>query len=355
MSGKRTRPDPTPGTAQSRAAAVRSVDKKARTIDVVASTEAIDAHGTILLQDWDLTRFERNPVVLWAHNCDDQELPIGRAIARVEDGQLIATIEFAPESINPFAESVFQHYAAGFLRAVSVGFDFKSYRWEMRGDVEVLVLFGLELLELSCVPVGSNPDALARSIKSASKTAPTRGTTEKTPMTEEEKALLAFARAALALMNTTDPAAGEATLRGLIDVRADAEKTGAELAKARKALNEKRAAEIIAGAIREAKLPPREEWSNELRGYVEGLSAEAAEGQRSPLEAYVATLTRRVPTEAKREVPKNGAPAPQRAPAPAARTGEKYIERARAEKEARRANGGRAPFFTDANNAQEGE
>lgn len=338
MSLARTRPDPTPGDSQLRAASVRAVNKKARTIEVVASTETVDSHGTILLQDWDLARFERNPVVLWAHNQgDDVELPIGRAVARVEANELIATIEFAPESINPFAESVFQHYAAGFLRAVSVGFDFRSYRWEMRGDVEVLVLFGLELLELSCVPVGSNADALARSIKSASKTAPTRGTTEKTPMTEEEKALLAFARAALALMNTTDPAAGEATLRGLIDVRADAEKTGAELAKARKALSEKRAAEVISGAIRDAKLPPRAEWTEEQRAYIESLSADAAEGQRSPLDAYVATLTRRVPVT-QREQPKTGPAAPEKRETPvyARNSNPKYTERAQSEKAARR-------------------
>ena len=55
----RTRPDPTPGEPQARAAVVRSIDAERRTVDVVASTEAEDSHGTILVQDWDLARYDR--------------------------------------------------------------------------------------------------------------------------------------------------------------------------------------------------------------------------------------------------------------------------------------------------------
>jgi HK97 family phage prohead protease len=292
MTLARSRPDPTKGAPQSRSASVRSIDREKRTIEVVASTETRDSHGTILLQDWDLSRYERNPVVLWAHNMgDDVDLPIGRATARVEGNELIATIEFVPAAINEFAESVFQHYAAGFLKAVSVGFDFNSYRWEERDGVEVLVLFGLELFEISCVPVGSNPDALARAIK---KTGSTPGT-EKTPMTDEEKVLLALARAAMTMLGATDPTAAEASLRGLIDGQKVAAENLKTLEATRTALATERRRVQLDEAVRSGLLPPRAEWGEELTAYLESLSPLAAEGSRSPLESYLRTLSPRAP------------------------------------------------------------
>lgn len=301
---ERSRPDPTPGQPQRRAAGVRAVDKKARTIEVVASTETLDAHGTILLQDWNLDRYARNPVVLWAHDCD--EVPIGRGAARVEDNQLVVTIEFAPANINPFAETVFQHYAAEFLRAVSVGFDFTSYRWEMRNEVEVLVLSGLELFELSCVPVGSNPDALARAMAARSNPGLAKPT-ETDTMTEEERKLLAFAARALELLGAKDTATGEATLRGVLDNARTHESTTAQLAQSRAKLAELTRGAAVETAIREGRLPPRTEWTDEQSSYLASLDAlPPAEGQRSPLDAYLRTLTPRAPTGPKHQ-PEGGA------------------------------------------------
>jgi HK97 family phage prohead protease len=300
MPGTRTRPDPTPGQPQRRAAGVRAVDKKARTIEVVASTETLDAHGTVLLQDWDLSRYERNPVVLWAHDCD--EVPIGRGAARVEDNQLVVTIEFAPAAINPFAETVFQHYAAEFLRAVSVGFDFKSYRWEERDGVEVLVLFGLELFELSCVPVGSNPDALARAMAARSNPGPKPTETDHMAMTDEERKLWELGRRTLELLNEKDPAAAEASLRGTLDNAKAHEGTEKALAAARAKLGELNRAAALDAAVREGRLPPRAEWTEEQAAYLAGLDAIApAEGQRSPLDAYLRTLTPRAPVGPKHQ------------------------------------------------------
>lgn len=444
----RTRPDPTPGEAHVRAAGVRSIDVDARTVDVIASTETLDSHDTVLVQDWDLSRYQRNPVVLWAHNATFgmDELPIGRCTrSEVVNGALECTIHFAGADVNPRAEQVFQAFRQGFLKAVSVGFNPRSYRWEMRDGSEVLVFFDNELIELSCVPVGSNPDALARALAArkmddmkdgaeitddrsfidamiphheaaiemvaevkgklenadlkklasgiataqaaeiaemkrirdglddrsmprarpdthdalaralSARSTPAAPPAPETPtMTEEERKRLEFAARALELLGTTDPAAGEATLRGLIDVRAQAEKTGVELEKTRADLTKKRHAEVVTGAIRDAKLPPASEWTPELRAYVDGLSAERpapVDGveQRSPIEAYVATLTRRAPVGERVEA-KRGAAAPAaRAaqPAYAKQTDPKYVERAAAEKGTRRASGFGGPLVTD--------
>ena len=43
----------------------------------VASTEDIDSHWTKLKQNWDLTRYLENPVLLWSHNRIDDRPAIG--------------------------------------------------------------------------------------------------------------------------------------------------------------------------------------------------------------------------------------------------------------------------------------
>lgn len=137
-----------------------SASADSRSVDVVASTEAIDSHGTILRQNWDLSRFRENPVVLYAH--DRHELPIGTASnVRVEAGQLRATLTFSSEALNPQAEQVWLNVKAGVLRGISVGFWPHTVRFEKQDDKEVLVLDDLELLEISVVPVGSNPETLS--------------------------------------------------------------------------------------------------------------------------------------------------------------------------------------------------
>ena len=357
---KRSRPDPKPGEHQIRAAMIRSIDKEKRTIDVVASTEAVDAHGTVIVQDWNLERFKRNPVILWAHNATlgMDELPIGKALrAEVVNGQLEATIQFAGADVNPRAEQVFQAYSQEFLRAVSVGFNPHSYRWEMRDDIEVLVFSDNELLEISCVPVGSNPDALARALAARSKPGPVP--TENDPtmeLTEEQKRALEFSKRALELLGEKDTTAGEARLRGLIEVEKAHEKAAPAVEELRAEVSKMSRAALIEAAVRDGKLPPKADLETgeehaELRSMLDALSPLApAKGQRSPLEAYLRTLPRRTPaTAGETETPKGQkAPDTRKAPAATPRSGEKYRERAKAEKETRRAKGHGGPRVTDA-------
>ena len=58
-------------------ATTAGVRPESREVDVIASTDVLDSHGTILRQNWQLERFEQNPIVLWGHNYS--EVPIGRA------------------------------------------------------------------------------------------------------------------------------------------------------------------------------------------------------------------------------------------------------------------------------------
>lgn len=131
----------------------RKIDEETRTIDFVASTTDKDRHGTILVQDWDLRNFNRNPVFLWAHQ--SRMPPIGR-VDKWETGeqQSKAQVRFAKTEV---AEEIFNLYRDGFLNAVSVGFDYGEYDFVK----DAMILRKNELYELSGVSLPSNAQALA--------------------------------------------------------------------------------------------------------------------------------------------------------------------------------------------------
>lgn len=144
---------------------LRSLDEEKRSVDFVASTDAIDSYGDIVEQVWRLDRFLDNPVILFGHN--SRELPIGKAtrceVADVNGRrQLECTVQIATKEANPLAENVWQSLVQGTLRAVSVGFMPNEYRWEMRDGKDVFVLSDNELHEISVVPIPANPEALAK-------------------------------------------------------------------------------------------------------------------------------------------------------------------------------------------------
>ena len=138
-------------------------DEKNRTITFVASTEAKDRMGDVIMQDgFVLKNFRKNPVFLWAHN--SFELPIGRVKrTKVEDGKLMATVEFATADENPHADLVFRLYKGGFLHAVSVGFQALEFEPLDENDTSFfapLRFTKVDLLEISAVNVPANPQAL---------------------------------------------------------------------------------------------------------------------------------------------------------------------------------------------------
>ncbi len=176
----------------------RGIDEITRSVDYVCSTEALDSHGTVLRQTWNLDRYRKNPVVLFCHN--SRSIPVGTAsMVRVEGGRLLARVTFATEEVSEDAEECWRAVKAGLLRGISVGFLAHTYRWETENDVERMVLDDLELLELSVCAVPSNPETLAQrdalSILRATAQRQ-RPTKEHTPMTEQEIKALRDAHAA---------------------------------------------------------------------------------------------------------------------------------------------------------------
>ncbi len=141
---------------------VRKVEEETRQVTVVVSTGDIARDGAIIEQSgWNLTNYERNPVVLWGHN--DRELPIARTIkTMVNEREMVQVHEFAA---HRRANEVFDLVKGGFVNATSV-------RWTP-GQTEVrkvgtgkearqVLVFtrGHELLETSYVPIPADPGAM---------------------------------------------------------------------------------------------------------------------------------------------------------------------------------------------------
>lgn len=138
------------------------------TTTFLASTagEARDGH-VIDQAGWMLDEYRSNPVVLWAH--DGSQPPIGRATRAevVGDG---LEIEVEWDEGSDLGRTVARQYREGFLHAVSVGWQPLQATPRRRLDRDHpaysesggLYFERSVLLELSAVPVGADPMALAR-------------------------------------------------------------------------------------------------------------------------------------------------------------------------------------------------
>lgn len=126
--------------------------------EFIASTSSIDRQGDSIDQaGWELDNFQKNPVILFAHNYS--ELPIGKAIDIVKgENTLTIKIKFASEEANPKAQQVRRLVDDGMLSTTSVGFIQK----ERNGSI----ITRAELLEVSIVPVPANAEALRLAYKS---------------------------------------------------------------------------------------------------------------------------------------------------------------------------------------------
>lgn len=136
-------------------------DKPGTPIPFVASTPGVKRDGLDLrAQGWRLDDYRRNPVFLWCH--DRSKPPIG--VVNADAGDVLrAHVSFDQE--DEFARRVESKYRRGFLRAVSVGWDFVDGQGS-RVDARRLSVERIRdeafysMTELSGVPVPADPDAL---------------------------------------------------------------------------------------------------------------------------------------------------------------------------------------------------
>lgn len=128
-----------------RAGGDQDADDPEKPIRFVASTEGVKGDGFDLrADDWDLSRFRKHPVILYAHDYLGQHLPLGTGRASLEDGTLFIDVRFDPN--DPFAQQVRQKTRAGMMGG-SVG-------WQSTPKGKN------QLLEFSIVPIPLDPDAL---------------------------------------------------------------------------------------------------------------------------------------------------------------------------------------------------
>lgn len=151
------------------------------------STKELDRDNEIMIPEGAiLTEYNRNPVVLWAHNYD--ELPIGsdQWIKIVKGKGILAKTIY---SDNEFPQEIYRLKKEGHLKAQSVGFivveaipngadgwseliddlgekwgnDWRKWMKKNKDDVKRIITKWI-LLEHSDVPVPSNPSALVEAV-----------------------------------------------------------------------------------------------------------------------------------------------------------------------------------------------
>ena len=134
-----------------------------RQIRVVANSGQPDRVKDVLkAAGCKLDNYRRNPIVLADH---DPSQPIGNFAPEIKDA-LEGIITFAPAGISAKADEYCGLYKSGVMNTVSVGFKPIEYEDNKAGGVDFLKW---ELLELSCVAVPCDPNAVvtARSLDGA--------------------------------------------------------------------------------------------------------------------------------------------------------------------------------------------
>jgi hypothetical protein len=161
------------------------LDEKLGLIEYIASSESIDSAREVIMQDgWDFSKFEKNSPFVSSHDYSSIENLIGKITDwRVEKKQLILTAQWAKDIPGTLGEIGWKLTIGGFLKAVSVGFwplqmvtkwdaDATGYNAALKKagykpeDNVAVVYLRQQLVELSSVILGANPDAVARAYKS---------------------------------------------------------------------------------------------------------------------------------------------------------------------------------------------
>ena len=152
---------------------IRDINREKRTIKIRAATKNIIRDECILPQAFQLDRYRKNPVIMWAH--DYSLPPIGKALwVKPDKDGLLKLVEFAKTS---FADDIFYLYADGFLNAWSIGWrslewvesDSEAYEdilqnYDIQGHPQRIITRA-DLYETSAVPLPADPDALTTKLK----------------------------------------------------------------------------------------------------------------------------------------------------------------------------------------------
>lgn len=127
----------------------------------------VDRHDTVVLPEGiDAAAFVKNPVVLWEHGQSARgNLPVA-SVTELQQSEDAIDAHMTFDGQDDFAVELLKKYRRGFLRGFSVGFIPHAHEVRKIGFAgeekrDTLVFTDWELVELSCVAVPSNPEALA--------------------------------------------------------------------------------------------------------------------------------------------------------------------------------------------------
>jgi HK97 family phage prohead protease len=142
---------------------LKDIEDSSRSFWALASTEAPDRDGDVIsTQGWQLENYRKNPVILFAHKYDSP--PIAKALeVGVSQGRLMFRAQFASRKEYPFADTIYKLYRGGYLRSFSVGFIPRL--WEDIRGLKGRLFKEQELVEISAVPIPTNPQALIEAQK----------------------------------------------------------------------------------------------------------------------------------------------------------------------------------------------
>ena len=164
---------------------VKVLDEKQGLVEYVASDESIDSYGEIVRASGaDFSRFKKNAPFVDSHDYST----IGRCLGKVVDfavknNTVVETVQWAIDvGENLMAHWGFKMTAAGYLKAVSIGFMPTKYvtKWdnnpsafqECLEDMDVpaganvsCIYLAWQQIELSACCIGANANAVARAYK----------------------------------------------------------------------------------------------------------------------------------------------------------------------------------------------
>lgn len=128
-------------------------------ISVVISDESVNQFGFIIRTDGiSLDTLQRNPVLMTMHERGLDKV-IGKVTnLRKEDGKLLGDLDFDMGDTD--AAKIAGKYERGYLHAVSLGGQIVAARWEGEEDAPTLVATEFEAIEVSCVDIPGNRNAV---------------------------------------------------------------------------------------------------------------------------------------------------------------------------------------------------
>jgi HK97 family phage prohead protease len=114
------------------------------------------------LEGWDFGRFNKNPLVYESHCTDNSDFAIGKGseFKQSEDGGLEMKVMLAPGGVNKRTLELEPRIKEGYLRGVSVGWDYGDRTDEMRNGRMTRVYRNNKLTEVSLVPIPADEDGL---------------------------------------------------------------------------------------------------------------------------------------------------------------------------------------------------